>query len=329
MTHQTFNTTAQDMANLFILKGNRSPKGNMIPVRDNRDPHVPEIDPSYLFDGDQLKKLILWNNAIGSSNFYIGGPAGCGKSSLFEQFAARINRPVFRVGCAFHTRMEDFKGQFTLKVKDGVQVTEFVPGPLINAMKTGGILLLDEGDTLNPSTLLALNTIFDRAPLLVPETEELIIPHPDFRVAMTGNTMGAGDESGLMRGTTRQNLAVMDRFMLLSAGYMDLIDEARVLHAKVPSLPSAIMQNLLQVAQDIRNSFLGIGQDNEATQRCEIALSTRGVLRAAQIMACFVSNGKVEDKYVIDSLDTAFLGRASAVDRQFVISMAQRHQLID
>lgn len=320
----TEQTVIKDLGQLFPCKGNVTPKG---PIEVSLTPSafVPKLS-NYLFDPAQLKTMILWNMGVSSPNLFIGGPAGCGKSSIVEQFAARLGKPVFRVGCHRGLKMEDIRGQFTLKVVNGHQVTEFIPGPLVNAMKTGGILLLDEGDTLDPTTLLALNTVFDAAPYLVPETDEVIQPHPRFRVAMTGNTMGNGDASGLMKGTTRQNLAVMDRFLLVKADYMDRDDEARVLNAAVPALPVRYLEALLNLARDVRLAMRAEGDD-----RCEIPLSTRGVIRTGAMMAAFLKPGmdKLADETVVTCMDTAFLARASEVERRFVLSAAQRNGLTD
>lgn len=309
-----------DMGDLFTCKAGRTPKGRLIAVRKALSAYIP-TQKEYLFDADDLKTMILWLGGRVSSNLFIGGPAGCGKSSVIEQFASRLGIPVYRVGCHRGIKMEDIRGQFTLKVDaaSGVQVTEFIYGPLVQAMKTGGILLLDEGDTLDPTTLLALNTIFDGAPLHIPETDELIEPHIEFRVAMTGNTMGAGDDSGLMKGTVRQNLAVMDRFLLIKADYMAWSEEALVLNAAVPSLPATVMQGLLKMAESVRSAMKG-----EQDMRCEIPLSTRGLLRTAGIMMHFVRGGVISDEDIVRCMDIGFLARASGVDRSFVLSVSQR-----
>lgn len=310
----------KDMGALFTCKANRSPAGRMIAVRTAESPYVPKPAPFYLFDADQLKTLVIWFGGLVSRNLFIGGPAGCGKSSIVEQFANRLALPVFRVGCHRGLKMEDLRGQFTLKVRNGIQVTEFVEGPLVQAMKQGGILLLDEGDTLDPTTLLALNTIFDGAPYLIPETEELVVPHPEFRVAMTGNTMGAGDDTGFMKGTTRQNLAVMDRFLLIKADYMAWEEEALVLNAAVPKLPPKQVQGLLKLAADVRGAMKG-----EGDQRCEVPLSTRGLIRTATLMMFFMQKDSTfTDDAIVRCLNTGFLDRANPVDRGFVLSCAQR-----
>lgn len=316
--------TQVPMKDLFTCKGGREPKG-MVQVFANASAYVPKLI-QHLFGADELKTMMVWFFTGVMRVLFIGGPAGCGKSSLVEQFAARLKIAVFRVGCHRQLRMEDLRGQFTLKVRDGQQVTEFVYGPLVRAYRDGGILLLDEGDSLDPTVMLGLNTVFDGAPLIIPETDEIIECHPQFRVVITGNTMGLGDESGVMKGTTRQNFAVMDRMGLIQASYMDPLDETRVLHVACnQKLGGKIIQQMVELANTVRDA----AQELNSRNRPEVVISTRGLIRWGSLLTMHMGpDGKIEDDKVIATLDTALLGKAKPTDRQFVLSMAQRHGLI-
>jgi hypothetical protein len=68
------------------------------------------------------------------------------------QIAARLNCPVQAVTC--HGRMEfgSLVGQFVLT--NGA--TQFVYGPLANAVKFGHLLILNESDRMDPAELAAL-----------------------------------------------------------------------------------------------------------------------------------------------------------------------------
>ena len=103
-------------------------------------------------------------------------------------------------------------------------------GPLAQAMRHGGLFLLNEIDLLDPSTAAGLNSVLDGYPLTIPENNgELIMPHPMFKFAATANTNGGSDPSGLYQGVLRQNIAFMDRFVLVEAGYMAESQELGIL----------------------------------------------------------------------------------------------------
>ena len=86
---------------------------------------------------------------------------------------------------------------------------------------------------------------------------EVIRPHPKLRVFATGNSVGAGDGSGLYQGVLRQNLAFMDRFRVVQVGYPEAEIEQQVVQQAAPKLPVLIIDKMIQVAAEIRRLFVG------------------------------------------------------------------------
>lgn len=295
-----------------------APAHAMVEVYTDRTPFVPEIDPTYVFDKLQVKKILQWLSGRYKKNLLLTGPTGCGKSSVIEQVAARLGIEVYRIAC--HGKMEfpeilgstqlvhggnaqapeeegllkkaagAIKGLFQgaedgesllqfLKrlLSGGGVVTKYVYGPAINAASRydGGILILDEGNFLHPSTFGALNTVLDNGPLLIPETGENIVPKPGFRIAVTGNAMDNGDDAALYRGTQKMNAALKDRFLKVRCDYMDAVQEARVIN-KTVRLPGHIVEVMIQTARDARAAFKnGI---------IETVISTRSLVTWAKLV---------------------------------------------
>jgi cobaltochelatase CobS len=177
--------------------------------------------------------VLCWLEDPHGDALYLSGPTGCGKSSLVCQTAARLNIPVQPVTA--HARLEILDLVGHLALVNGCM--SFVDGPLIAAMRHGDLLLIDELDLLEPATAAALNSIVEGRPLLIPQTNELITPHPAFRVAATGNSVGAGDTTGLYQGVLRQNLAFMDRFRLVQINYPETALEEDFLVRNTPKFP--------------------------------------------------------------------------------------------
>jgi len=234
---------------------------------------------------------------------FLTGPTGAGKSSLVEQMAARLGLGVIRVGC--HNRMEvaDFVGRYTLNSFGGM---DYTPGPLLHAMKGGHILLIDEADLMPPAVAMGLNAVLDGAPLFIPETGERVQAAAGFRLVATGNTAGGGDASGLHRGTLRQNLAWMDRFITLKVGYMESAIEEALLLELIPELPIALISGLVKVANEIRNQFIGNGEDGG---ELDVTLSTRTLCTWASMASALASAGVAAP--LKDALQVALLNRAS------------------
>lgn len=278
---------------------------------------TPSTDPFYLFDKDKLKISLLWNEGLVCNNLFISGPTGAGKSSLVEQFSARNGKQVFRLACHGKTEMQDLSGHLGLvqDTPDSPAVMRHQIGVLIRAMKLGGILLMDEGDTLHPSVALGLNGVLDGAPYLIPETGELVHPHPDFRIVFTGNTAGSGDSSGGYRGTQRQNLAFMDRFISLAVDYLKPTEEALILHRALKAIPDKIridakaIEVITSVSDDVRKAFLDGSID--------ATISSRAIRRWAK-MACFLGGDLVQ------AIKPVVTNKAKPEDAQAILGILQR-----
>ena len=263
------------MATIEELFGIPGAKGDL-PVKPAGD-HTPAPSSNYAFKEDILRVLLLWTFGPQVLNLYLTGPTGCGKSSVIEQFAARLGLGVIRVGCHSRMEMSDLVGRFVLNQTGGM---DFTDGPLVQAMRLGCIFLLDEADLLPPPVAMGLNAVLDGSPLFILETKERLFGQPGFRIAVTGNSAGAGDSTGLYRGVVRQNLAWMDRFVVLSVDYLSEAEEVVILRKAVPNLPEQLAAKMVQVAGAVRQQYLGSSAGDASL---DITLSTRTLVRWAQL----------------------------------------------
>lgn len=293
------------------------PESITIEGRAKRTPFVP-AEASYRFRKDDLSMLGAWVKINNGDGLFITGPTGSGKTSLVQQFCARLNIPLQQVTA--HDRLEtpELIGHQT--IIDGDMV--FQDGPLTTAMRHGHWFLLNEADLLDPGTAAGLNDILEGQPLTIAENGgEVIRPHEAFRFIATGNTNGAGDQSGLYSGTTQQNLAFMDRFLVMEVGYMDAETEAEVLGDKVPQLPEDIRKAMVQTANAVRTQFMGESGSDGAL---EVTMSTRTLVRWAQHAYLATPKAKQGINPVMYALDPALCLRASPETREGIKGIAQR-----
>lgn len=282
-------------------------------------PFTPEVDMDYFFHSQSRDMVVWFINPF--DPLYVFGPSGCGKTSCLKQLAARLNYPVFEV--TGHSRLEfpDMVGHLT--VQQGSM--EFEYGPLAMAMKYGGLFLLNEIDLLDPSTAAGLNGILDGQPLCIPENGgELIVPHEMFRFAATANTNGGSDETGLYQGTLRQNLAFMDRFTLCQVNYPEPASEEQLLASAVPQLPKLLREKMVELANEIRRLFMGEGDNAYDGNSIEITLSTRTLLRWAELTVRYQPLAMQGVQPVSYALDRAIGFRASRETRALLHEIAQR-----
>jgi nitric oxide reductase NorQ protein len=85
------------------------------------------------------------------------GPTGCGKTRLVEYMAERFDVPLFTVCCHEDMTSSDLLGRFVLRDSS----TEWVDGPLTQAVRRGGICYLDEIVEARQDAVVAIHSLAD------------------------------------------------------------------------------------------------------------------------------------------------------------------------
>ena len=113
------------------------------------------------------------------------GPPGIGKTTL-AMAAARLRRqPLFITQCTADTRPEDLIVTPVLAESGRIA---YHASPLVSAMLTGGVCVLDEGNRMNEKSWASLAPLLDHRRYAESVVAGITIPaHPDFRVAVTMN----------------------------------------------------------------------------------------------------------------------------------------------
>ena len=147
-------------------------------------------------------------------NVLLKGPTGSGKTKFAETLSALFNQPMFSVNCSVDLDAESLLGFKTLAYEDQKQVIEFVSGPVINAMKYGEFLYIDEINMAKPETLPLINGVLDyRRTITNPFTNEIITAKDGFGVIAAIN-------EGYI-GTVPLNEALKNRFIVIDVPYIE------------------------------------------------------------------------------------------------------------
>lgn len=143
------------------------------------------------------------------------GPPGTSKSTLLRAITAEWGVPlVFVEGNADLTPTRLVGHHDPARVlREDYTPDNFVPGPLVQAMRAGGFLYLEEFNRAPEDTLNTLLTAMAERRLAVPHvgTVEAL---PAFRVVASMNPYDAV-------GTTRLSSSIADRLVRLAVGYQD------------------------------------------------------------------------------------------------------------
>ena len=231
-----------------------------VPVFDQRDSHVPEIDDAYRFDPQTT--LAICAGFAFDRRVMVQGYHGTGKSTHIEQVAARLNWPLVRVNLDSHVSRIDLVGKDAIVLKEGKQVTEFREGMLPWALQRPIALVFDEYDAGRPDVMFVIQRVLEaQGRLTLLDQNRVIRPNRWFRLFSTTNTIGLGDTSGLYHGTQQINQGQMDRWSIVTTlNYLDHDVEAEIVLAKNPAYQSAegrrTLAAMVRVADMTRNAFM-------------------------------------------------------------------------
>lgn len=169
---------------------------------------IPDKDPLFVRHGNcaDVERIVA------SKIFYptfITGLLGNGKTVMVEQAAAKAGRDLVRVNVTIETDEDDLFGGFRLVNGE----TKWFDGPVIQAMKLGAVLLLDEVD-LASTRIMCLQPVLEGKGVLLKKINQFVAPAPGFNIIATANTKGQGNESGKFVGTGIMNEAFLERFAI-------------------------------------------------------------------------------------------------------------------
>lgn len=219
---------------------------------------VPPIDHRYQKYGNYKDVLAI----IESKMFYpifITGLSGTGKTCMAEQVCANLTREFFRCNITAETDEDDLLGgQRLVRTPEGGAETAFFDGPVIKAMKAGGILLLDEVD-LATNKIMCLQPVLEGKPILLKKINQWVYPKPGFNVIATANTKGKGSTNGVFIGTNTLNEAFLDRFdITIEHEYAPKNVERKILNSIFSSMnmeEESFVEVLIQWAESARENY--------------------------------------------------------------------------
>jgi hypothetical protein len=229
---------------------------------------IPRVDPTYVSWGNagDIKKIFK------SGLFfpvYLTGMSGNGKTFGIEQTCASLGREMIRVNFTAETDEDDLFGGFRLVNGE----TVFQYGPVVEAMKRGAVLLLDEID-LASSKVMALQSVLEGKGYFIKKRGEWIEPSPGFTVIATANTKGKGSDDGRFVGTNVLNEAFLDRFSVtLYQAYPSEAIEKKILTKAAEGFGlrdaevDAFIPNLTMWGDIIRKTFEDGGVDDIVSTR--------------------------------------------------------------
>ncbi|MBO0600256.1 AAA family ATPase [Sporosarcina sp. E16_3] len=254
------------------------------------------VSPSpHLWD-DVLISVVLKKPVL------LKGPSGSGKTKLAQTISHYFNQPMQSINCSVDLDAEALLGFKTIFSKDGETIIEFVEGPVVQAMKKGHILYIDEINMARPETLPILHSVLDHRRMLTnPFTGEVIYAHEDFTVISAIN-------EGYV-GTSPMNEALKNRFVSFTVPYLTGEQLELVMKDTCPSASKQLVETFLNISNDLKKQVMnGLLSDEAASVRS--LLDAMGlaehipVKRAVQYAIAEKLDDTIERRLVMELVDT-------------------------
>ena len=191
---------------------------------------------------------------------------------MVEQVCAALKREMFRVNITIETDEDDLLGGFRLVNGE----TVWFDGPVVEAMRTGSVLLLDEVD-LASTKIMCLQPILEGKGVFLKKINEYVECQPGFNIVATANTKGKGDDTGNFIGAGVLNEAFLERFPItVEQDYPATSVEKKILGKVFDSLSiqdDEFIEKLVNWADIIRKTYKEGAIDELITTRRLVHIS--------------------------------------------------------
>ncbi|EEH22929.2 hypothetical protein PABG_05140 [Paracoccidioides brasiliensis Pb03] len=168
-----------------------------------------ETQPHYIITPFIERNLMNLVRASSTRQFPIllQGPTSSGKTSMVEYLAKISGNRFVRINNHEHTDLQEYLGSY-ISGEDGS--LRYQEGILVEALRNGYWIVLDELNLAPTDVLEALNRLLDdNRELFIPESQEVVHPHPNFMLFATQNP------AGLYGGRKALSRAFRNRFLEL------------------------------------------------------------------------------------------------------------------
>ena len=174
------------------------------------------------------------------------GPPGTGKSTLLRAVAEHAGRRLVFVEGNAELTPARLAGHFdpAQVLSQGYIEDVYIDGPLVDALRHGGLLYVEEINRVPEETLNLLVTVMSEAELTVPRLGR-IEAHPDFRLVAAMNPFDAV-------GTARIAGAIYDRVNRVAVDYQSEADEQAIVAREAADAPTSLAERAVRCVRATR-----------------------------------------------------------------------------
>ena len=215
------------------------------------DELIPHDTPVFIDNGENYVERIARALAYFKQCALVG-PSGTGKTHIVYMVAELAGLPLYEINCGLQTSVFDLFGRYI-----GLGKENWIDGLIVNWLRSGGILYLDEANMMKQDIATRLNPVLDaRGHMVLTEKDNELIPrHKDSYLIVSMNPV-----SSEFAGTKPLNAAMRRRLSVwLNFDYMSLgnhIDEKEVnLVYENAGIKKDIATKMVQIAAKLREEY--------------------------------------------------------------------------
>jgi MoxR-like ATPase len=269
---------------------------------------IPEINKNYVWNPDVLEAM--WLAYKYDKKILLVGFPGTGKTTGVMQFAAWVRHPVIRFNGKDGIDQSSFLGEVGVTNAS----TEWKDGMMVEGAKKGYIVLIDEVMKIQPGIQMALQTLYEENGYIVlddkPGTyhEKKVVPPDTFRLFLTDNSKGVGDNFSMFPASQMQDSSTLDRYQVTAnVPYMPQVKEVGMLTNMYPGVDHSVVYDLVTFANLVRTGY--------SKEEISLTLSPRGLETVCQFYSDLPDTKRCLQMVYLDKLSNPI--EIEAVERMY------------
>ena len=238
-----------ELSKIYDIKKYLNPNQYAFP--QELDELIPKNTPLFIDNGENYVERIARALSFFKQCALIG-PSGTGKTHIVYMVAELARLPLWEINCGLQTSVFDLFGRYI-----GMGKENWIDGLIVNWLRKGGILYLDEANMMKQDVATRLNPVLDtRGHMVLTEKDNELIPrHKDAYLIIAMNPVSAE-----FAGTKPLNAAMRRRMSVwLNFDYMSVgkkIDEKEIdLVCQTSKIDKETATKMVQIGAKLREEY--------------------------------------------------------------------------